>query len=392
MQDNSNSSLQRVCFVTTVAFTLKWYLGPHIRVQRHLYDITLVANGSIDEIGDLGDGDVRFIFCPFKRRMSLFQDLFALIRLWRFFRRERFDIVHSVGPKAGLIAMLAASLVGVPLRFHTFTGQVWANKSGFYKKFLQFIDKVVTACASQVLADSPSQRRFLINHGIVDEAMIRVLGDGSISGVDVQRFCRNDDIRQTVRAQHRIPHDGLVLLFVGRLAIDKGLRDLSSAFADQAFVFPQIHLMIVGPDEDGLGAEFAALSLRYPGRVHRIGFTSRPEDFMSASDIFCLPSYREGFGSVIIEAAAAGIPTIASRIYGITDAVEDGVTGLLHEAGSVEQLGLAISRLTSDITLRFSMGKAAKVRAISRFSQERIVREWIAFYQEKSMELLVNQK
>jgi glycosyltransferase involved in cell wall biosynthesis len=368
-----------------------WYLGPHIRAQRNMYDITLVANGSIDEIGDLGDGGVRFILCPFNRKMSLFQDLLALIRLWQLFRRERFDIVHSVGPKAGLIAMLAAVLVGVPLRFHTFTGQVWANRSGFFKKFLQFIDKVIIACTSQVLADSPSQRRFLINHGIVNEAMIRVLGDGSISGVDVERFCRNDDIRQTVRAQHRIPHDALVLLFVGRLAVDKGLQDLSSAFAAQAFVFPQIHLMIIGPDEDGLDAEFAALARRYPGRVHRVGFTSRPEDFMSASDIFCLPSYREGFGNVIIEAAAAGIPTIASRIYGITDAVEEGVTGLLYEAGSVEQLGLAISLLTSDMTLRFSMGKAAKVRAISRFSQERIVREWIAFYQEKHRELLVKQ-
>jgi len=374
---------RRVCFVTTAAFTLKWYLGPHIRTQSELYDLTLVADGRREELGVFISEGVKFIPLPIKREISIFWDLYSLFRLWRIFRKHRYDCVHSIMQKSGLLAMVAAKLAGVPLRCHTFTGQVWLTKSGFFREFLKFMDRLIVASATQVFADSCSQRSFLVEEGIVDFARIAVLADGSITGVDLERFARNETARSRIRIENHIAESDIVFIFVGRLARDKGLFDLSKAFKEVATSMRTVHLMIVGPDEGGFDSEFESLSQQLPGQVHRLGFTDRPEDYMSSADVLCLPSYREGFGSVIIEAAAVGIPAVASRIFGITDAIEEGVTGLLHEAGSVSEMVFSLKVMANDSKLRHAMGAAAHERAITKFPQERLTGALLGFYQEK---------
>jgi glycosyltransferase involved in cell wall biosynthesis len=117
-------------------------------------------------------------------------------------------------------------------------------------------------------------------------------------------------------------------------------------------------------------------------QLRRVGFTPNPERYMAMADIFCLPSYREGFGQVIIEAAASGVPTVASRIYGITDAVEDGLTGLLFPAGDIAELTKALLALIEDQALRQKMGLAARLRALELFASENITRELVNLYEE----------
>ena len=103
---------------------------------------------------------------------------------------------------------------------------------------------------------------------------------------------------------------------------------------------------------------------------------------MAGSDLLSLPSYREGFGSVIVEAAAVGIPAIASRIYGLTDAVCDGETGLLHEPGNVEQIRQLLQRLVADSGLREAMGAKAMARAVTSFDQAVVANAMIGYYRE----------
>jgi glycosyltransferase involved in cell wall biosynthesis len=289
--------------------------------------------------------------------------------------------------KSGLFAMIAAKMAGVPLRFHTFTGQRWVTKKGAFRALLKFMDRRIAANATHVFTDSLSQRSFMHMNHICDKSRVTVLGDGSITGVDIKRFIPNATRRNEIRARCNIGADDIVFIFVGRLSKDKGLVDLMQAFESLKQTMSNIHLIIVGPDEEGLKVELEKCSERLPGAIHILGGTDTPEHYMAASDVLCLPSYREGFGNVVIEAAAVGIPAIASRIYGITDAVEDNITGLLHSAGSVQEIAHAMSIIATDNSLRLKMGLSARERALTKFPLERLTTLLIEFHHLKSREL-----
>ncbi len=367
-------------FVAAVPFTINVFLRPHLEALKKDYDIFLACNGRQEELGDLIAGRIDFASVPIERKISPFRDLKALFALWRLFRGNRPDSVHSITPKAGLLAMLAARLAGVPVRLHTFTGQVWASKKGMARQLLKMADRFIVVNATRILADSPSQRQFLIDEKIVRAEDIDVLAEGSIAGVNLDRFRLDAKVRQRVRQELTIPEEALVFVFLGRLNRDKGVLDLARAFARVAEGKLELHLLVVGPDEENIEEEFFSILRPVAQQVHKVDYSSSPQDMLSASDIFCLPSYREGFGSVLIEAAALGLPAIASRIYGITDAVEEGFTGLLHTPGSVPELAEAMRLLAEDADRRHKMGADARERVKARFSEERVTRAFVDFY------------
>lgn len=373
---------RHVCVVATVPFAFNVFMRSHVDLLKAEYDVTLVANGSAQDLDSLLGRHVRFVHIPIERKIALKKDLVALIKLWRFFRAEKFDAVISLLPKSGLVGMLAARFAGVPIRLNIFNGEVWANDHGFMRHLLKFTDRIIVACATRLLAVSPSQRDFLVENRIVRAGGMEVVANGSITGVNEKRFRPDTAERQRLRALHAIPEDSVVFLFLGRLNRDKGVLDLIRAFTTAASRNTGYHLLVVGPDEEGLDADLAALAASFPGRVHRVGFTDQPESYMAASDVICLPSYREGFGMVLIEAASVGVPAIASRIYGITDAVVEGVTGILHAPGSDAGIADAMLLLGSDEAMRLSMARAAKERAIARFSEQHVKQAFAVFYRE----------
>jgi glycosyltransferase involved in cell wall biosynthesis len=140
--------------------------------------------------------------------------------------------------------------------------------------------------------------------------------------------------------------------------------------------------VVVGPDEEEIFPAMLRLCRRSKTRVRRINFTDAPERVMAAADVLCLPSYREGFGSVVIEAAASGIPAIGARIYGITDSIQDGITGLLHEPRDIRDLLGKMRLLSEDRSLRRSMGERARRRAMAEFSKEDVTAALVDYYKE----------
>jgi glycosyltransferase involved in cell wall biosynthesis len=276
--------------------------------------------------------------------------------------------------------MFAAMLAGVRHRVHTFTGQVWVTRRGWRRWMLRKADALLASLTSRILVDSPSQREFLVSEGVFDADKAEVIGKGSICGVDSARFHPDSEERRTLRDTLGIPQSDPVLLFLGRLNRDKGVLDLVEAFAALAQRCPEPRLLLVGPDEDGLAERIAQASGAAAGRVQRIDYTAQPERYMAAADIFCLPSYREGFGQVLVEAAAAGLPAVASRIYGITDAVVEGETGLLHPPGDVVAIQAALAQLICDAPRRAAMGERARRRALAEFSQAESTQGLMAFY------------
>lgn len=366
--------------VAAVPLSLRVFMRAHIEAMASRYAVTMISSAGGEVISEQLPG-TRFLAVDIRRAISPLADLRALFHLFVLFRREKFALVHSLTPKAGLLTMLAAFLSRVPVRIHIFTGQVWVTRKGFGRSLLKALDRLIAMLATHVLADSHSQRRFLIAEGVVNENRIQVLADGSICGVDSERFRPDSEARQRIRQELQIPEDALTILFLGRLTRDKGVLDLVQAFAMLAPDHPNLYLMIVGPDEEGLRSQAEALLSSCSGQVRYAGMTNLPEGYMAAADMFALPSYREGFGSVILEAAACGVPAVASRIYGLTDAVAEGETGLLHEAGSVEGIVSALRTLVCDERLCRQMGGAARDRALTKFSVQRLVAAQMAFYQ-----------
>ncbi len=339
---------------------------PHAQRLLQSFHVSLVCSAPPRDSSIRG---IHFIQCRIPREISPAQDALALLRLIVTLWRGGFDVVHSVTPKAGLLAMLAAAVVGVPSRIHTFTGQVWVTASGFKKRLLRLCDITIYACASSTLSDSHSQSKFLQAQGIAYRSVPEVLGKGSISGVCLDRFKPDPETRRRVRGELEIQENEFIFLYLGRLKKDKGISELLLAYASVLQRHPNTRLLIVGRDEEELTMQLRPQLTELSGKVKILPPTHAPELYLQCADVLCLLSYREGFGSVVIEAAATGIPTLATAIYGLTDAVENGITGRLVDPRSVPQAIRAMECFLEDRQNTEEMGRRARVRAARQFDQ-----------------------
>ncbi len=371
---------QKVCLVVTSLLIVKFFLIPHIVALSKKYEVTLIVN--VDDIVFLNSLalPIKVLSVPIERKVSIWWDMVALCQLILLFRKHRFDLVHSISPKGGLLGMLAAWLVRVPVRVHTFQGEVWANRFGIWRISLKLIDKLVAYLATQITVVSFSERSFLIAEKIITENKSVVLANGSICGVDPERFHSDSNVRDALRLELCISDDAKVILFLGRINRDKGIFDLAQSFVALASETAELVLLVVGPDEEGIFEEVLHICRNYLNRVKRVGFINQPERYMAVADVLCLPSYREGFGLVIVEAGAVGIPSVCSDIYGITDAVVDGMTGLLFPVGDVSALTEKLLIVIRDNNLRQRMGAAASERALALFSSGQVVNEMLKYY------------
>ena len=369
-----------VIMVATTPFAINAFLVNHIAVLSNHYKIIVITNLLAYELVPelLNTVEIRHI--NFSRKISLSKDIKALLNLIVWFFKLRPSVIHSITPKAGLLAMAAGFISRSPKRWHTFTGQVWVTRDGLIRHIFKGVDKLIVLMATNVFADSLSQCRFLENENIVRHDQILLLGPGSIAGVDVSRFHPDAVHYEHLRNQIGTHSKATVFLFVGRLVRDKGVFDLIQAFLKLAEELHYIELWLVGPDEDGLQKELQKIAEGCHMPIRWFGETSSPEYFMSAADVFLLPSYREGFGSVLIEAAACGIPSVAYFVVGVVDAVEDMVTGLLVEVAQYEAFTLAMKRLALDKNLRKNLGQAARERVIGNFTSGIVTKAWLEFY------------
>jgi glycosyltransferase involved in cell wall biosynthesis len=368
----------RIARISTVPFFVMTQLKQQIAMLGELgAQVTVVSSAGPGLEALTKMRGIRCEVVEIPRAISPYRDGIALVRLFLFFRRNHTQIAHSTTPKAGLLTAIAAFLAGVPVRLHTFTGQPWVNMRGVKGWLARYSDVLVGRLNTCCYADSATQRQFLIDHQILVSERLFVLGAGSLAGVDLERFNPSrfpTAQRVSMRNSLGIPEVAPVLLFVGRITEEKGIRELLRAFGALKLVFSGAHLILVGPSdaESGVAGAIELLGITQVKDVHSIGFCEAPEAFMSIADVLCLPSYREGFGTVVIEAAAMGLPTVGSDIYGLADAVVNEETGLLVPPRDAEALAVAISRLLENKPLRIRMGESARRRAWAQFDSKNI--------------------
>jgi glycosyltransferase involved in cell wall biosynthesis len=363
----------KLCRIATVPLAFRTFLKEQLRATvASGIDLTLVATPGPELETIARETGASHAGIPIRRQPAPVSDLGSLFRITRFLRRHQFDLVHSTTPKAGLLTALAARIAGVPVRMHTFTGQPWVEMHGIARAVARRGDQVTARLMSQCYADSPSQQDFLVREGIARPGKIKVVGLGSISGVDLRQFSPETwggaRAMQT-RQELGIPAGDLVIVFVGRVTKDKGINELLAAFEAIGARDATTHLLLVGPFEperDPLPPETVD-RLQHNRRIHLLGFSATPEKYLAAADIFCLPSYREGFGSSAAEAAAMGLPVIVTRVTGLVDAVVEGVTALMVPPKDTKLLTSALETLLRSPDLRRSLGQTGRERVIRHF-------------------------
>jgi glycosyltransferase involved in cell wall biosynthesis len=374
----------RVVHVTTVPFELPLFLtGQASFIRRSGFDLHAIASPGPDLVA-FGDRETVTVHgIPMTRRITPLQDLASLWRLWRTLRALRPQVVHSHSPKGGLLGMTAAWLAGTPVRIYHIRGLPLMTATGLRRLALQCSERASCALAHRVLAVSDSMRRIAVEGGLCPADKIKVLVAGSGNGVDATgRFRpRGDRVRAASRAEQGLPPDAVVIGFVGRICADKGILELAAAWRIVREREPCAHLLVVGTLEDSDAAATAVVEeLRRDPHVRLAGETRDAPRLYAAMDVVALPSYREGFPNVVLEASAMALPVVTTRVPGCVDAIEEGVTGTLVEARDVQRLAEALGRYLSDADLRARHGEAGRARVLESFRPEKIWRAIVAEY------------
>lgn len=373
----------KILFVSATEYAVEHFVGPYIAaLNAEGNDIHVLTGG---EIGNYqAPQGVHRETIGLSRRPNPISDLKELISLTRYIRKYKFDLVYSISPKGGLIAMMAAKLAGVKQRIHFVTGQTWKTRSGIARAGLKKLDWLICNLVSKAYVDSRSQAEFLIQQGVLSRDKANVLASGSVSGVVVDQFLFSQEKRNKVRQQFGIADSNILVFFLGRISSVKGVGDLVDAFRIAHEQNDQLRLLIIGPD-DGDQANVQE-KIKAHGLEDFVcaqwSSTPRPAEQYSAAEIFCVPSYMEGFGNVVLESACAGVPTVGSDIYGLQDAIADGETGVLFELGNVEALAQQLIKLANDEKLRKELGKNAYERVCREFSQQHLVEAFMQAHRD----------
>jgi glycosyltransferase involved in cell wall biosynthesis len=368
------SSGPTVAHVMTVAVSTAFLRGQASFVRNAGFTVHAITSPGpqLEEFGRRESVSVHPV--AMTRRISPVADLVALYRLCRLLRSIRPEIVHTHTAKGGMLGLLAAWLSRTPVRVYHLRGLRFGSESGARAQLLRVTDRISCALAHRILAVSESVRAIAVAEGLCPAEKITVIAGGSGNGVDTSRFAPRDaSVGRATRVRLRIPEDARVVGFVGRLARDKGIVELARAWGRLRDRDPAVHLLVVGPlDPDDPVPAAVIDGLRSDPRVHLTGAVRDTPPMYAAMDVLALPTYREGFSNVALEAAAMGLPVVATRVPGSLDAVQDGRTGTLIPPQDAEALLGALEAYLADPALRERAGKAGRLRAVAEFQPEAI--------------------
>jgi glycosyltransferase involved in cell wall biosynthesis len=381
----NSSHRNKILLAVTSPLSWVFYEGlvSHLRIAG--FQPTLLSSPGANLVATAQEEEVSSIAVPMEREIAPLEDLISLWKLYRTIRRIGPDIVDASTPKAGLLVGLAAWLARVPCRVYSLNGLRLETAWGIKRSILWLTEWLTCACASQVLCVSPSLRERAVTLKLVPRAKTVVLEKGGC-GVNLERFARKNPHSAEVNAlRYRIgiPDGAPVVGFVGRFVHDKGIRQLIEAFEMLRKTHPELRLLLLGDFETGNPVEpDVRRYIESNAKIIRPGFVSDSAPYYALMNVLALPTYREGFPQVSLEAQASGVPLVTTTATGAVDSVIDGVTGTLVPVADSHELAAAIEKLLGDPELCSRMGKAGRERVERDFRTEIIWEAKVQLYRE----------
>jgi glycosyltransferase involved in cell wall biosynthesis len=347
-----------------------YVLAQHLRAG---YDVTVACAPGGLLIDRLREEGIRVVEIPeFVRLVDPLRDLRVFLKLYRWMRRERFDVVHTHSTKAGFLGRLAARLAGVPAVLFTAHGWAFTEGRAYWKRWLiGQAERLAAKVTTKIICVSRHDQELALKFRVADEKKLVVI----YNGIDPQAFTPASG--SSVQKQLHI-EGASVLTCVGRLAFQKDPLTLLKAFQKLS----NCKLVLVGDGPLRPRVERFVLRNRLQGRAIIAGERQDIPEILAASDIFVLSSRWEGLPLTIIEAMLAGLPVVATGVGGVPELIEHGITGLLVSAGNASMLAEALHQLLQDKKLRQEMGEAGRKRALEKFSLDRMLQETTNVYQD----------
>lgn len=375
----------RLLRITTVPISLKYLLRGQLSFMQSQAMEVMAVSAHGPEVASIKQEGIPHAIIPFTRTITPLQDFLCLLRLVKLIRTFKPQIVHSHTPKAGLLGMITAWLCGVPIRLHTVAGLPLMEAKGIKRWVLRLTERLTYSCATKIYPNSNGLLKFIQAEFKTQNSKLKTIGSGSSNGIDLGYFAVTSDLKvEAIRTRERIKIKGdeFLFCFVGRMVKDKGLVELIQAFVKIHDSGKKVRLLLVGHFEDDLDPlpkEIRALINTHEGIV-QAGFQPDVRPWIIASDVLVLPSYREGFPNVLLQAGALHRPCIATNINGCNEIILDGRTGWLVPAKDGIALQAAMEKVLSDPGWRAEAGNEARKFIAENFEQSYMWNEILLEY------------
>lgn len=370
--------MKKLIRISTVPTSLDVFLKGFLKELLEKYEVLAVSSPG-EELAQIGEREgVRTVAVAMERHISILKDVVSLYRLIVLFARERPYMVHSITPKAGLLAMLAAWFTRVPVRIHTFTGLVFPTSTGVKRQILILMDRVICGCATYINPEGRGVANDLKQYGITRKPL-HIIANGNVRGVDMRWYsCTEEVVKQSELMRE---NDCFTFCFVGRLVGDKGINELIQAFTRLSDIYPKVRLLLVGGREDSLDPlqEDTLVKIRTNERIVSVGSQRDVRPYLAASDAFVFPSYREGFPNVVLEAGAMGLACIVTDINGSNEIIIPGENGEIIPPRDENALYNKMKEWVENPEKVSKMAANARHLIESRYEQKMV---WIALLDE----------